>query len=498
VQRVQTGRAYDLHTIAATRQLEAAAQHRLPANTLMQRAGLAVAKLALATYPHAQRIWFACGPGNNGGDGLEAAALLQRWGKSPCVSWLGQEHTISADTAAALQRARAAGVRFVDAPAGEQDLCVDALLGIGATSRALTGTMADWTQRLNACRSGVLAIDLPSGLNADCGMAGDLHVQATDTLSLLTLKPGLFTAQGRDAVGRLWFDDLGCTADVNTACATLLAPGERPMRRHDSHKGSYGDVVVLGGARGMNGAAMLAATAALHQGAGRVWVCLLDDACAQRNDCQPELMFRAWPELDLRQQTVVCGCGAGPGIRTHLKQLIALSTPLVLDADALNVLAQQPELQSALGNRPAPTVLTPHPLEAARLLGCSTDEIQQNRLLAARSLTARFNCTLVLKGSGTVVSSPGHLPAINLTGNARLASAGSGDVLAGMIGAELAGGLSSHASACQAVYQHGRLADQWPQQALTASRLARAGRTSPPPEPGGISASLAAGGPPDR
>jgi hydroxyethylthiazole kinase-like uncharacterized protein yjeF len=302
-------------------------------------------------------------------------------------------------------------------------------------------------------------------------------------LSLLTLKPGLFTAHGRDAAGEVWFDDLGANQGPRVApipvqaTAWLLGAAPPALRLHASHKGSYGDVTVIGGAPGMTGAALLAASGALHSGAGRVFVGLLDGGAMAVDPSQPELMLRAVDKLDVTSSVVVCGCGGGEAIRAHLPKLLSVARQLVIDADALNAIASDTALQQLLAvrqRRQRTTVLTPHPLEAARLLGSTSAAVQGDRLAAAHQLSQRFACTVVLKGSGTVIAAPDELAAINATGNARLATAGTGDVLAGMIGAELAGTQSAFAAACRAVHRHGRLADQWPPGSpLTASVLAR-------------------------
>ncbi len=473
-----------LYTVAATRRIEQLAQAGLAPHALMQRAGLAVARLALAIAPHSQRIWLACGPGNNGGDGLEAALHLQRWGKHAIVTWLGNPGAAPPDARAAHQRALAGGVTFSPVVPPDWDLCVDALLGIGGQSRAPDGRMADWIQRLNAGSAPVLAVDLPSGLNADTGRAALPGVRAQHTLSLLTLKPGLFTADGRDAAGTVWLDDLQSPADKPGDPATEISPvawlagATAPAsRRHASHKGSYGDVLVVGGAPGMTGAALLAASAALHGGAGRVFVGLLDAAALSVDIQQPELMFRPLASLDFKAMTVVCGCGGGAAVREPLAKIISTAARLVIDADALNAIAADTQLQTLLSQRSkqlAPPVLTPHPLEAARLLGISVADVQNDRLAAAGQLAQRFGCTVILKGSGSIIAAPGQTPVINPTGNARLATAGTGDVLAGRVGAGLAAGLPGFQTAYEAVYQHGLLADQWPQgQPLTASQLSR-------------------------
>jgi hydroxyethylthiazole kinase-like uncharacterized protein yjeF len=472
--RIAPVRAWPLFDVAASRALEQAAASRLPPHTLMQRAGLAVARLALAVAPHARTIWIACGPGNNGGDGIEAAMHLRQWGKDPVVTWLGDKAGAPADTLASLERAREANVTIAADMPPRWDLAIDALLGLGST-RPLEGVMQGWAQAMSAAAAPVLAVDLPSGLATDTG-TGDA-VTATHTLCLLSLKPGLFTAGGRDASGHVWFDDLGVEGPKEEPSAWLGGPPAAPVRRHASHKGSYGDAAVIGGAPGMTGAALLAGSAALHSGAGRVFVALLDGGTMGVDPSQPELMFRAWDSLDLTQMAVACGCGGGDAVRTVLPTVLSRARALVLDADALNAIAADTQLQSLLqarARRQGSTVLTPHPLEAARLLGSDSQQIQRDRLLASRDIAQRFGCVVVLKGSGTVIAAPGRPPTINPTGNARLATAGTGDVLAGMIASRLAGGTSAFDAAAGAVYAHGLAADRWPAEgALTASALAR-------------------------
>jgi hydroxyethylthiazole kinase-like uncharacterized protein yjeF len=476
MQRITPQRAWPLHDVAAVRRAEQAAAAQLPPHALMQRAGLSVARLALALAPHARSIWVACGPGNNGGDGFEAALHLRAWGKAPMVTWLGDKAKAPADALASLRRARAAGVTFLDQPPAQWDLAIDALLGIG-TARAPEGLMLEWIQRLNAGSAPVLAVDVPSGLAADTGWGES--VRASHTLSLLALKPGLFTGRGRDAAGEVWLDRLNVPLPQEQACALLAGPPSAPPRLHASHKGSYGDVAVVGGAPGMGGAALLAGSAALHHGAGRVFVALLDDAALPVDTAQPELMLRDWNALDFAAMTVACGCGGGDAVRQVLPRVLAGARGLVLDADALNAIAADSQLQALLqarGRRAAQaTVLTPHPLEAARLLALDTAAVQADRLAAARSLARRFGCVVVLKGSGTVVATADGTPWINPTGNARLATAGTGDVLAGMIAARLAAGEGAERAAAGAVYAHGLAADRWPaDRPLTAAALAQA------------------------
>ncbi len=537
--RIVPGRAWPLHDTAGTRRLEQTAAAALPPHTLMQRAGLAVARLARALAPHARSVWVACGPGNNGGDGLEAAALLAAQGLRVTVTWLGQEGRLPDDARASLARARGAAVRFASLDALEaSDIVIDALFGLGQT-RPLDGVAAEAVARLNAERAAgavLLAVDLPSGLSGDTGAATGPHVWASHTLTLLTLKPGLFTAQGRDAAGEVWWDDLGVATGHEAAYGTTMglvegaaaavaaapiaasaqnAPTATPIvtprawlcaapaprtRAHASHKGSHGDVAVVGGAPGMTGAALLAASAALHAGAGRVFAALLDGGAMTVDPSQPELMFRQPEHLDFATLHLACGCGGGQAVREVLPRALSTAHSLVLDADALNAVAADPQLLallrartarsastaqsarnalsggSAINARGGPTVLTPHPLEAARLLGTTAAQVQADRLGAAQRLVEATGAVVVLKGSGTVIAAPGHVPRINPTGNARLATGGTGDVLAGWIAALLAQGEDAFEAASGAVYAHGAVADAWPADGptLSASSLARA------------------------
>ncbi len=482
--RITAATAADLFDLAATRRIEQAGAAALPAHALMRRAGLAVARLAMAIAPHARTVWVACGPGNNGGDGFEAAAQLRQRGFEAIVSFAGDETRLPADAKASLQRARDAGVVFASEPPAHYELAIDALLGIGV-GRPPQGTMADWLRRMHGEPHPVLAVDVPSGLNADTGThsLGELPGQSAASrricLSLLTLKPGLFTAQGRDAAGEIWFDELGCGTTNETPAARLPGAPSLAPRAHASHKGSYGDVAVIGGASGMAGAALLAGSAALHAGAGRTFVGLLDPGAAPVDLAQPELMLRDARSLDLSAMAVVCGCGGGTAVRELLPRVLSTARALVLDADALNALASDDGLLTQLKartKRGRPTVLTPHPLEAARLLGGTAGEVQADRLAAARRLAAQTGAVVVLKGSGTIVADDaGTVPVLNPTGNARLASAGTGDVLAGMVGAGLAAGCGAFDAAWEAAWHHGHLADRWPADAppLTAGALAR-------------------------
>jgi len=513
MQKISGTFSQPLYSTAAIRLIEEQAASTLPQHTLMQRAGLSVARLALALAPHARCIWIACGPGNNGGDGFEAAMHLHQWGKTVVVTWTGLpcgQTESPPDAQASRLRALSAGVQVASAPPPAFDLCIDALLGIGAAldpAREGTALMQRWLETMHASPALRLAVDVPTGLDADTGSISfktAINLIASHTLpksekglftlSLLRLKPGLFTASGRDTAGEIWFADLGISSSASSSiappCAWLLGADRvsQPLRTqaaHSSHKGSFGDVAVVGGESTafthMTGAALLAASAALHAGAGRVFVALLGDARSLSVDPErPELMFRTPAALDLVNQVIVCGCGGGEAVKTVLAKVLSTAARAVLDADALNAIAMDPELQTQLKARHGlghSTVLTPHPLEAARLLGTTAAAVQTDRIKAAQQLADRFECVVALKGSGTVVAGPGRLPLVNASGNALLATAGTGDVLAGMLGAGLARGLPDFEAACSAVFTHGQSADRWaqdrPHHILTASALAQ-------------------------
>lgn len=489
-----------LHGLAATRQIEQHALRQAPHQGLIEPAGVAVAQLARAIAPHARRVVVVCGPGHNGADGLIAARTLRHWG---IQGMLAVDLAPASPTPArqwAQQEAMAAGVELTrDWPPSGADVVIDALLGIGARA-PLPADMAAGCEWLNRLACPVLCVDVPSGLDCDTGRPlfdalaplGERH-----TLSLLTLKPGLFTGMGRDLAGHIWHHALGCEPLLASTppTARLWAPGDSVWASepaaHHSHKGSHGDVMVVGGDMGqhsgqrMVGAAVLAARAALHAGAGRVYLGLVGADVATplwMDPAEPGLMLRpANSAAQMPPDTVlVCGCGGGDAVADVLPALLASAHPLVLDADALNLIARDTPAQDAMKQRAQQqrfTVITPHPLEAARLCGLSTAEVQAQRLVVAAQLSQRWGCVTVLKGSGTVVSDSDGDTTINASGNGRLATAGTGDVLAGMVGAALARGGCSASAVRQAVCAHGLMADQWPaREALTATRLAAAAR----------------------
>ena len=495
-----------LFDVSRTREIEQRALGQTSEGALMKAAGTACARLALALCPHARQIWVLCGNGYNGVDGLLAATVLARAsahnGCCITVSWAERPPEGEASKAA-WEQAVHAGVLFSAAPPTSIDLAIDAMVGIGGHG-PLRAPLVERVRQLEHA-SVVLCLDTPSGLDPDTGTwlsdaPPPSPTQRRATLSLLTLKPGLFTHQGRDWAGQVWLDDLDTEQldlEPPPASAYLLQSHSTDLQAaplaHASHKGSFGQVTVIGGqppgedGKGMLGAAVLAARAALHGGAGRVYLAALGNDQSPTIHAQPDLMQRAlddcWLGQDGAHHVWVAGCGGGNAIAAVLPQVLQHAGPLVLDADALNHIASNPSLANALIARAAqslPTVMTPHPLEAARLLGTRVSEVQAQRLDCAQVLSERFGATVVLKGSGTVIAAPGQTPWINHSGNARLAIAGTGDVLAGLIGATLArhaGDVTTPSAlrhwVAHAVRLHGQCALNWRgESALTASRLA--------------------------
>jgi hydroxyethylthiazole kinase-like uncharacterized protein yjeF len=463
-----------VYTVDQIRAAEHAALAQLPPGTLMQRAGEAVAKTALRLLgaPHGKVLVLA-GPGNNGGDALEAAWRLADAGAEVAVLLFAMPSPQSADAQRALHRTRQSAVRIIDPerfPITATDgwsLIVDGLFGIGLT-RPITGTMRAAVEQVNVLSCSVLAIDVPSGLDADTGIVvgpEGAAVRATHTITFIGDKPGLHTCHGRDYAGVVETNDLDIEhrhfppTQIHLNGPAWFATCLRP-RPHNSHKGSYGDAIVVGGAHGMTGAPLLAARAAAFSGAGRIYAAFLGDVLAC-DSMHPELMCRAAQNMEFSMTTVVAGPGLGTSAAALelLRKIVTAAPHLVLDADALNLVAAHSDLHQQVVRRVGNTVMTPHPLEAARLLGITSGAVQSDRLAAARELADRFQAVTVLKGSGTVIAAPDGKIVINTTGNPGLATAGSGDVLAGICAALLAQGWPAWQTALGAVWIHGRAAD---------------------------------------
>jgi hydroxyethylthiazole kinase-like uncharacterized protein yjeF len=469
----------------AIRTLEATAFETIPPTALMEKAGLAVAQWIGQAYSNHCSVLVLAGPGNNGGDGWVIARHLQSWGYPVAVLSTPGELPPPAE-AARLAWVQAKGPILLDWPQQNPELVVDALFGIGL-ARPPAQPWSQWIEKANALACPLIAVDMPSGLNADTGKAYKPCIVASHTLTLMAAKPGLFTRDGPDYAGNVTV--LGLDVPVR-AEGWLLDQEEDlkwlPARPQNSHKGSFGAVGILGGAEGMTGALLLAATGALQSGAGRVWVSFLDKSispAALELLQNPELMTAT--AGDLLKEKPLSVLAVGPGMGTSLgaaqwlSQSLDFEGPLVLDADALNLLALNPDLTPRVAGRLHSTVLTPHPGEAARLLqqDSITDPIE-----SALTLARKFNAWMVLKGCGSVLASPEGQWWINRTGNPGLSAAGMGDVLTGVIAALLAQGLSALQALQLGVFVHGAAADTLVEQGvgprgLTASEVARAIRS---------------------
>ena len=458
---------------------------------LMARAGAAVAEFARELLgDRAKRVLLLAGPGNNGGDAFVAARQLKEWWFDVTVVFTGLEAKLPADAKAALLDWRAAGGTLHESipSRGDWHLIVDGLFGIGL-ERPLEGKHAELVHWSNASGIPILAIDIPSGLHADSGRVLGCATRARHTLTFIGLKAGLFTLDGPDYAGEVRLDSIGVDLPQTSGprgwrIESALIANVLPPRRRNSHKGSFGNVGILGGAPGMVGAALLAGRAALKLGAGRVFVGLFADSPTV-DLAQPELMLR--PAQDLLKMEGLNCVAVGPGLgesqaaQHALAAVLAHEVTLVLDADALNLIAAHPKLQNSLAARGSASILTPHPAEAARLLATSTDKIQHDRIAAARTLSTRYNAAVVLKGSGSVCSLKSGEWYLNTSGNPGMAAAGMGDVLTGIIAALIAQGGDPDLALLAGVHLHGLAADRQVAAGigpagLTASEVIDAGR----------------------
>jgi hydroxyethylthiazole kinase-like uncharacterized protein yjeF len=456
---------------AELRRVEQAALKGSKPAPLMARAGLAAAELARTLAGDSGKpILIVAGPGNNGGDALVVARHLKTWWHTVVVVCPAGAAKFTGDAAVALKDWQHAGGTLTDAIPALQDwaLVIDGLFGIGL-QRDLTGDYAALVEYINNLDAPVLALDLPSGLDADTGRVLGCAIEADHTITFIALKPGLLTLDGPDHCGMLHVADLGLTDAVAAAPhGVLIADGVLhhllPQRPFNSHKGTYGSAGIIGGAQGMAGAALLAGRAALKCGAGRVYVGLLDNNALLVDPLQTELMLRpADGVLRLDHLTALAvgpGLGDGPDAAEYLDWTLEQEAPLVLDADALNLAAAFNAIKDKLKQRVTTTVLTPHPAEAARLLGSDTATVQDNRIAAALLLARECKAGVVLKGCGSICAWPDGHWAINTSGNPGMASAGMGDVLTGIVVALLAQGVDERHALTASVYLHGVAADQ--------------------------------------
>lgn len=444
----------------AIRQMEqqiVASQH-ITMYQLMERAGLALFQTLQSHWPSARHIWILCGKGNNGGDGYVVARLARQHGFQVRVAALDTPAPgITAELAYRDWLACGGTCLALQELTGSPDVIVDALLGIGPTT-PLRGELPAWIQFINRNPAPVLAVDIPSGLNAETGNLLGCAVHATLTLTMLGLKYGLVTGHAASCVGTLLMASLGRTAwPEHTALQQVDALSYAqigallPPRDPCAHKGDHGKLLVIAGGRGMPGAAHLAAEAGLRTGSGLVKVC-----CDPANQAmifmgRPELMFSLDVDADLTWSSVIVigpGLGTDDWAQTLWQKVQHGDHPMVVDADALNLLARHPRKASHW-------ILTPHPGEAARLLQCHVADIEADRYAAVSRLQQQYGGVVLLKGPGTLVCDGRHT-VVCLEGNPGMASGGMGDVLSGTIGGLLSQGLSLYQAAYVGALVHGR------------------------------------------
>ena len=450
----------------------------IPTKLLMERAGLAVAKRVAERIPVGGRVLILAGGGNNGGDGYAAAIALAERGYCAIVCDVllrGQRSEAGRHFLAAYKRAVGEPISLDEAEKWPHDCLVDAILGTGAhmpLSEALYPAAA-LIKRSSAYK---IAVDLPLGADAEDGLVDPHAVRVDETLMLGFPKYGLYSYPAREYVGRLMLDDIGLDTrqvraligDSEHLCALSDIKALLPTRERNSHKGSFGHLLLLAGSRRYRGAPLMAAAAALRMGAGLCTLASCDEVCAAAAIALPELILAPLSAHDdilplcEGRSAILLGCGSGSDDVTAERTYTLLATegaPLLLDADGINVLAT-PEGRIRLAETKRRVILTPHPAEFARLIGKDTATVQAERLPMARRFAAAYpHITLVLKGAATIVAE-GERFAINQTGGPALAKGGSGDVLAGAIASLLATGLSAYDAARIGVCLHGAAGDR--------------------------------------
>lgn len=460
-----------LYTIAQSRELDkiAAAQAGLGDGQLMERAGMAAYHALRELWPAAHHITVVTGAGNNGGDGFVLARLAHENKLAVEILTLTAPEKLTGDALNAYQLAEKAGVLihpWQEDRLHMADVIVDAIFGIGLQRKA-DGLFADAIEAINAADSPVLALDIPSGLSADSGRVQGVAVRADVTITFIAIKEGLTTGDAADHVGELIFNDLGVPDFVyeKVKPSAYRAHYEQiqaalPKRSRNSHKGHFGHVLVIGGDLGYGGAAGMAALGALRTGAGLVSVATRHEHIAALVAMHPEIMAhgvtRAEELVPLIEKAtvIVLGPGLGRTDWSHALWTQAISThlPMVVDADGLNYLADDPHVSRDW-------VLTPHIGEAARLLKTQGERVQLDRFGSAKALQHEYGGVAVLKGSGSIIQGEEEAPYVCMAGNPGMATGGMGDILSGVIAGLLAQNVPLLQAASIGVYIHARAAD---------------------------------------
>ncbi len=462
----------NLYNAAQSRQLDRIAieQYGIPGILLMKRAAFFAFEVLQSHFPQARHVTVVCGVGNNGGDGFALAQYAYLAGLEVEVLQLGSTHKIRSDALTMLHELSdlgLGGLPFSEAALAESDVIVDAIFGTGL-DRAIEGNIKTAIETINASGKPVLALDIPSGLHADSGQILGTAIRADHTVTFIGHKVGLHMEAGREVCGQLHFNTLGVPEKAYaqlTPVARLMTLSDctLPARTAHMHKGSAGRTTLIGGAQGMLGALMLSCDSALATGAGLVKA-FSPTSTEQLPLHNPAILTPQSLEVALKQSDAVgIGPGLGQDAAAHemLHAVLTSDPPCVVDADGLNLLAQTPQ-------RRENWILTPHPGEAARLLGCTTAEIQADRLSAARKLQQRYGGVVVLKGAGTLIDN-GQEIFICRHGNSGMATGGMGDVLAGIITSLLAQGLPHMEAAKTGVCLHAKAGD------LAAAQLGQRG-----------------------
>ncbi len=438
---------------------------------LMERAGKAIFTLLSSHWPQAYRIIVLCGTGNNGGDGYVLARLAYLAGHSITVLQVGEMSRLKGDARLAFEAMTQVGLKtqpFSESQLLEGDVLVDALLGTGL-DREVAGKWRTVIEAVNRRTCPLIAVDIPSGLQADTGTVLGVAVKADITVTFIGLKQGLLTGMGPDYCGKVYFDDLQVPATIYQSIHSTVTRLDDdclktalPERSRTAHKGQFGHVLIIGGDNGMTGAVRMAAEAAARVGAGLISVATRHAHAIGLNLTRPEIMSHGVETVEeltvLLDKITVIAIGPGLGQsswgHTLLEAVKTIKKPIIIDADALNLLAQTP---FHFSNN---IILTPHPGEAARLLKISTADIQADRFAAIRDLQHRFGGIWVLKGSGTLVVNVDDQISLCTRGNPGMASGGMGDILTGVIAGILAQGFSTFEAANLGVYLHAKAADQ--------------------------------------